>query len=188
MDRVAIGVDHTAANRAVFILYVMRFLGGLSSPTNCFFKGVVCIIHFQRDIAHAIAMLAGMVRRHIVRRHGRSQNEVRLALTQRIRLSLALARFEPAVSNLRKPEALAIEVRCLPCIADPEFDMVNAFKLEWVLHPRALPDSIFAYRRSLHFTPPAKLRAARASSLRLPHIIYRTSTDTSPPPFFPTAR
>jgi len=76
---------------------------------------------------------------------GRSQNEVRLALAQRIRSALTLARFQSAVSNLRKAESLAVEISCLPGVANPEFNMVNAFQLEWILHPPALPDSIFAY-------------------------------------------
>ena len=90
-------------------------------------------------------MLSDMIRGEIVRRHGRRQNEVRLALTQRIRSPLTLARFQPAISDLRKAESLAVEIGRLPGVADPKFDVVNALKLEWVLHPLALPDSIFAY-------------------------------------------
>src|SRR5208282_1198187 len=145
MDRVAIGVDRAAANGAVFILYVMRFLGWLSSPMHCFLKSLVRVLHFQRDIPHAIAMLADMIRRQIVGRHRRGQNEVRLALAQRIRSALTLARFQPAVSNLRKAESLAVEVGRLARVANPEFDVVNALELKWVLHGLALPDSIFAY-------------------------------------------
>ena len=164
MDRVAIGVDRPAANHAVFILHIVRFLGRLRSPANRLLKGLIRIVHFERDIAHAIAVLPNMFRRRIVRRHRRSQNEVRLALTERVRRTFALPRFQSAVSHLRKAKSLAVKVRGLPCVADPEFDMVNPFKPEWVLHPRALPDSIFAYRRSLHSAPPAELRAARARS------------------------
>ncbi len=138
-------MDRGAANDAVFILHVVRFLGRLSSSTDCFHERLIRIVHFQRYIPHAIAMLSDVIRGQIVRRHGRSQNEVRLALTQRIRSSLPLARFQPAVSNLRKAESLAVEVSCLPGIAYPEFDVMNALKLKWILHPLALQDSIFAY-------------------------------------------
>src|SRR4029077_6441386 len=113
----------------------MRFLGWLCSAMHCFLKRLVRVVHFQCDIPHAIAMLSDVIRGQIVRRHGSSQYEVRLALTQRIRSSLPLARFQSAVSNLRKAESLAIEVGCLPGIADPELDVVNALKLEWILHP-----------------------------------------------------
>src|ERR1035438_2832753 len=78
MDRVAIGVDRGAANGAVFILHVMWFLGWLSSPMHCFLKSLVRVLHFQRDIPHAIAMLADMIRRQIVGRHRRGQNEVQI--------------------------------------------------------------------------------------------------------------
>src|ERR1700675_3515526 len=137
MDRVAIGVDRGTANAAVFSLHVMRFLRRLGSSTDCFRKRLIRVVHFQRDIPHAIAVLSDVIRRQIVRRHGRSRNEVRLALTQRIRSSLPLARFQPAISNLRKAESLAIEVSRLPSIAYPEFDVMNALKLEWILHPRS---------------------------------------------------
>src|ERR1700731_1498503 len=137
MDRVSIGMDRRSANGAVFILHVVWLLGWLRSAMHCFLKRLVRIIHFQRDIPHTVAVLSDMIRGQIVRRHGRSQNEVRLALTQRIRSSLPLARFQPTVRNLRKAEALAIEVSRLPGIAYPEFDVMNALKLEWILHPRS---------------------------------------------------
>src|ERR1700682_4279938 len=110
----------------------MRVLGRLSSSTDCFRKRLIRVFHFQRNVPHAIAMLSDVIRSQIVRRHGRSQNEVRLALAQRIRSSLPLAGFEPTVSNLRKAESLAVEVSRLPGIAHPEFDVVNAFQLEWI--------------------------------------------------------
>src|SRR5260370_41548525 len=130
-------MDRGTANAAVFILHVMRFLRRLASSTDGFRKRLIRVVHFQRDIPHAIAVLSDVIRRQIVRRHGRSQNEVRLALTQRIGSSLPLACFQPTVRNLRKAESLAIEVSRLPGIAYPKFDVVNALKLEWILHPRS---------------------------------------------------
>src|SRR5713226_8320776 len=130
-------MDRRAANGAVFILHVVRFLGRLSASTDCLGERLIRVLHFQRNIPHAIAMLSDVIRGRIVRRHGRSQNKVRLALTQRIRSSLPLARFQSTVSNLRKAEPLAIKVSCLPGVAYPEFDVVNALKLKWILHPRS---------------------------------------------------
>ena len=92
------------------------------------------VVYFERDIAHAIAVLSDMLRRRVVRRHGRCQNEVRLALTHGIRGSLPLARFQSTVSDLRKTKALAVKERRLAGIADPEFDVVNAFELERIFH------------------------------------------------------
>jgi len=145
VDRVAIRMDRGTANGAMFIVHVMRFLGRPSPSTDCLGKRLIRVLHFERDIPDAIAMLSDVIRGQVVRRHRRSQNEVRLALTQRVRSSLPLPRFQPTVSNLRKAESLAIEVSRLTGIAYPEFDVVNALKLEWVLHPLALQDSIFAY-------------------------------------------
>src|SRR6202047_964611 len=138
-------MDRGTANGAMFIVHAMRFLGRPSPSTDCFGTRLIRVLHFERDIPDAIAMLSDVIRGQVVRRHRRSQNEVRLALTQRVRRSLPLPRFQPTVSNLRKAESLAIEVSRLAGIAYPEFDVVNALKLEWVLHPLALQDSIFAY-------------------------------------------
>jgi len=85
MDRVAISVDRGPANGAVFIPYIMRLFGCLRSSTDRFGKRLIRVLHFQRDVPHAIAMLSDVIRGEIVRRHGRSQNEIRLALTQRVR-------------------------------------------------------------------------------------------------------
>src|SRR5260370_16900190 len=49
-----------------------------------------------------------------------------------------MACFQSTVCNLRKTESHAVEVGCLPGVADPEFDVVNAFQLEWILHSLAL--------------------------------------------------
>ena len=134
MDRVAIGMDRGAANGAVFILDIVRFFGRQRAATHRFLKCLIRIGHFQRDIAHAVAMLADVFRRRVVRRHGRGQNKIRLALAHRIRSALALAGFQSAISNLRKAEPLAVEISRLPRVADPEFDVVNALQLEWILH------------------------------------------------------
>src|ERR1700731_1025231 len=170
MDRVSIGMDRRSANGAVFILHVVWLLGWLRSAMHCFLKRLVRIIHFQRDIPHTVAVLSDMIRGQIVRRHGRSQNEVRLALTEAIRSSLPLARFQPTVRNLRKAESLAVEVSRLPGIAYPEFDVVNALKLKWVLHPLALQDSIFAYfapgQRCLSGQPSPVFRSLFRAAIR----------------------
>src|SRR5580658_2155034 len=155
-----------AANGAMFILYVMRFLGGLGSAAYCFLKGIVGVVYFQRDIAHAVAMFADMLSGRIVGRDRRGQNEIRLALAHGIRSALTLARFQSAVGNLRKAEPLAVKVGCLPGVANEEFDVVDAFKLERVFHRLALPDSIFAHfaRVSYRGMPSGMHKPLRMSS------------------------
>src|SRR5271166_4784389 len=137
MDRVAVGVYRSAANDAIFVLYVMRFLRRQRSPVHGFFKGLISVVYFERDIAHAIAVFSDMLGRRVVRPHRRGENKVGLALTHRVRSASTLPCFQSAVSDLRKTKALAVKERRLAGIADPEFDVVNALKLEWVLHPLA---------------------------------------------------
>ncbi len=48
--------------------------------------------------------------------------------------ALALSGFQTAVSALRKPEALTVKVSRLPSVAHPEFDVMNAFELKWIVH------------------------------------------------------
>src|ERR1019366_8938632 len=92
------------ANAAVFIIDVMRFLGRQRSAAHSFLEGLIRILDFKRDIAHAIAMFSDMFRRRIGGRHGRGQDKVRLALTHRIRSSLTLTGFQSTVRHLRKAE------------------------------------------------------------------------------------
>src|ERR1700677_3193580 len=112
----------------------MRLFGRLRSATHGLLKRPVRVVHFQCNIAHAVAMLANVIGRRIIGRHGSSQNKVRLALAHRIRSALPLAGFQSTVGDLRKTESLALEISRLPGIADPEFYVVNTLQLEWVLH------------------------------------------------------
>ena len=100
VDGVAIRVDGAAANGAVFIGDVMRLFGGFCASAHGFFKCIVGIVHFERDVTHAIAVPEDMVGGRVVGRKRRGENEVRLALAQRIRSSLALAGFQSAVGDL----------------------------------------------------------------------------------------
>ena len=63
MDRVAVGLDRGAADRAVLIAYIVRFLGRQSSAADGFGEGFVRIGDFQSDVAHTVAMLADMLGR-----------------------------------------------------------------------------------------------------------------------------
>src|SRR5271155_2416277 len=145
MDGVTVGMNCGAPNRTVLILHVVRFFGWPRSSTHRLAKSLIRVGHFQCDIAHTIAMLADMVGGLIVGGERRCENKVCLALTQSIRSPLTMTSFQSAVGDLRKTESLAIEIGRLPSVADPEFDVMNTFKFEWILHPRALPDTIFAY-------------------------------------------
>ena len=129
VDGVTVGVDGSPANRTVFILYVVRLLGRQSAATDRFRKSLVGIGNLERNVANAVAMFSNVLGCHIIRCHGSRQNEIRLALAHRIGSALALARFQSAVSNLRKAESLAIEVGRLPGVAHPEFDVMNTFQL-----------------------------------------------------------
>ena len=134
MDRVTIGADCGTTDGTVLVLDVMRFLSGKRSAFYRFRKRLIRILHFQRDIAHPVAVGSDVIGGKIVCRHGRRENKVRLALTQGIRRSLPLAGLQSTVSNLRKAESHAIEIGRLARVANPEFNVVNAFQLEWIFH------------------------------------------------------
>src|SRR5271163_2106605 len=140
----------------------MRLLGRQSAAPHRFLKRLIRVRNFERNVAHAVAMSADMFGRIIVGRHGRGQNEICLALTHGIRSPLSLPGFQSAVSDLRKTESLAIKVSRLPRIAHPEFDVVNAFQLEWILHPIP-PDTNFIFFHLLF----VEARPARFSGVKL---------------------
>src|SRR5208282_1039066 len=147
VDRIAISADRGPANGAMFIPHVMRFLGWLRPAPEGFGKRLIRVIHFQCDITYAIAMLADVIRGQVVGRQRCSQDEVRLALTHRIRSALALAGLQSAVSDLGKAESFAVKVSRLPGVADKEFDVMNAFQPEWILH--RIPPTLTFYILSL---------------------------------------
>src|SRR5580693_8206986 len=115
-----------AANGAILILDLMRFLSRKCPSMHRFLEGILRVIHFQRDVAHSVAMLADMLRGRVVWREGSGQNEIRLALAQRVRSPPTVAGFEAAIGDLGKTKSLAIEIGCLARVADPEFYVVNA--------------------------------------------------------------
>src|ERR1700722_1198297 len=127
MNRVAISVEGGAANSAMLILLVVWMLGGLCAANYRLGKGVVGIGHFQRDIADTVAVFSYVLGGHIVRGQRRCEHKIRLTLTHRVRSALTMTGFKPAVGDLREAESFAIEIGCLPRIADPKFDVMNAF-------------------------------------------------------------
>src|ERR1700677_5044318 len=133
----------------------MRLLGRQSAAPHRFLKRLIRVRNFERNVAHAVAMSADMFGRIIVGRHGRRQNEICLALTHGIRRPLSVPGFQSAVSDLRKTESLAIKVSRLPRVAHPEFDVVNAFQLEWILHPIPPTEFYLDFTQGrTHWSPP----------------------------------
>ncbi len=61
MDGVAVGAHRGAANRTVFILDLVRFLGRKRPSADGFLKRIIRVVHFERDVAYAVAMLADML-------------------------------------------------------------------------------------------------------------------------------
>lgn len=145
MNRVAIRVESGAPNRAMLVFEVVRLFGWLRSPANGFGKSLIRVLNFESDVANTVTVFSYVICGNIVGRQGRRQNKIRLTLRQRVRSPLPLPGLQPAVCDLRKTEALAIKICGLPRVADPKFNMMNSFKLEWILHRLRSPHFIFAY-------------------------------------------
>src|SRR5579862_2700437 len=145
MNRVAIRVESGAPNGAMFVFEVVGLFGWLRSAANGFGKSLIRVLNFESDVAHTVTVFSYVIRSNIVGRQRRRKDEIRLALRQRVRSPLPLTGLQPTVCNLRKTESLAIKICGLPSIADPKFNMMNSFKLEWILHRLRSPYFIFAY-------------------------------------------
>src|ERR1700675_2153905 len=102
----------------------MRFFGRLRSTLHRLRERLIGVGHFERNVTHPVAMLSDVFGGSVVRRHGRRQNKVGLALTHGIRSSFPVAGFQSTVSDLRKSKCLAVEERGLPGIADKKFNVV----------------------------------------------------------------
>src|SRR6267154_257766 len=192
MDGIAIGMHRGAANGAVFVFYVMRFFSRKGASLHRLVECLIGISYFQRYVANTIAVLANMLGGRIIGRHRSGQEEVCLALTERVRGSLALSGFESAICDLGKAETFAIEEGRLARIADEKFNVVDTFELEWVLH--ALPPKIiFAHFSSqnnalIRWSTPALNPNAVSAYDGRSIVFHFTSIDTSSPSSFPTAR
>jgi hypothetical protein len=132
-------MESGAPNRAMLVFEVVRLFGWLRSAANGFGKGLIRILNFESDVAHAVTVFSYVIRGNIVGRQRRRQNEIRLALRQGVGSPLPLTGLQPAVCDLRKTEPLAIKICGLPRVAYPKFNMMNSFELEWILHRSLLP-------------------------------------------------
>ena len=134
MNRLTVGVYRRATDGPVFIGNIVRFLCRLRAARHRFGKRFIRVRNFQRNIVHPVAVLTNVFCRCIVGDQRCGENEICLAFAYGVGRSLPLPSFKATVCYLREPESHAIEVGCLPCIANPEFNMVNTFQLEWILH------------------------------------------------------
>src|SRR5271155_891722 len=123
----------------MLVFEVVRFFGWLRSAANGFGKGLIRIVNFESDVADTVTVFSYVIGGNIVGRQRRRENEIRLALRQRVRSPLPLTGLQPAVCDLRKTESLAIKICGLPRVAYPEFNMMNSLKLEWILHRSLFP-------------------------------------------------
>src|ERR1700704_873022 len=134
MDGIAVGMDCSATNSAIFIFNVMRLLGRKRSPLHRFRERLVGISHLERNIAHTIAVFADMIRGLVIRRQGCGKKKIRLPLAKRVGRSFPLTGLETAVRNLRKAEPLTIEIGGLTGVSNEKFDVMDALEFERVLH------------------------------------------------------
>ena len=134
VDGVAISVHRRAADCAMLVYLVVRLGDRLCAAANGFGKGLIGVVHFKGDVAHAVPMPANMLGGLIVRSQRRGQKKICLALAHRIGCALSLAGLQSAVCDLRKAESLAVKIGCLAGIAHPELDVVNALEFDGVLH------------------------------------------------------
>jgi hypothetical protein len=127
MDGIAVSVDGGAADGAVLISNFVGLLGRLGAASQGRVEGPVGIIDQERNVVDAVAVLANVLAGGVIGVHRSGEQEIRLALAHDIGSKLALARFQASISHLRESEALAVEIRCLPRIAYPKLDVMDAF-------------------------------------------------------------
>jgi hypothetical protein len=127
MDCIAVSVDGGAADGAVLISNFVGLLGRLGAASKGRVEGPIGVINYKGNVVDAVAVLANVLARGMIGFHWSGEQEIRLALAHDIGSKLALARFQASISRLRKSEALAVEIRCLPRIAYPKLDVMDAF-------------------------------------------------------------
>jgi hypothetical protein len=125
-------VDGGVAHGPVSVGKVVRLDGHGGAAPDGFLEGAVGVLHVKRDVAHAVAVALDVLGSRVLRRERRGQHEADLALAEEVGRPVAQARLEAGVGCLREAVRLAVEVRGLPGIADPEFHVVDALEPERV--------------------------------------------------------
>jgi hypothetical protein len=145
VDRVAVGVDGGAADRAVVIVHVVRLHHRLRAALHRLVEREVGVLDLQRDVVNAVAMFSDVLRRLVTRVQRRGDDESNLSLRQDIRRHIAIPRLQSAVPELREAERLPIEIRRLLRVACPELHVMDA------LQPQRVLTALWSARRGIAF-------------------------------------
>ncbi len=135
-------MDGGATDGAKLVLGVTGFDRRLGTATDSFRKRLVGIVDFERNIVYAVAVLLDVFRGRMCCAHRRGEQDRGFALVKDVRSLVALPGLEPGVSALRKTKTFAVVVSRLAGVAYPEFDVVNAFQFEIVIHKPLLSSVI----------------------------------------------
>jgi hypothetical protein len=129
MDRVAVGGDGRAPDRAVLV----RDRRGLLDAPRAAFRGLLVrpidVLDLERDVLHAVAVAVDVLRDRPLGTERRREDEPDLSLLEQVRRAVADLGFETGVPRDGEPERVHVVERGLAGIPDPELDVVDGADL-----------------------------------------------------------
>src|SRR5258708_1776075 len=126
MHGVAEGRDRRLAHCAVLVAQCARLLDGGGAAVQRGLVRLGDVAHAQCDGLDAVAVGAHVLGDLARRRQRRGDDEAHPALLQHVRGAVAHAGLGTGVGDHVEAEGAAIELRCLPGVADVELDVVGA--------------------------------------------------------------
>ena len=134
MNRVAVGLDRGVTHAAVLVRQLARLDRGLGAAAHRLLERLVRVLHVERDVAHAVAVLLRTCSAAAPSgQSGVDSTKRVLFCIERVRREVALPGLETGVRELREAEGLAVVERRLLGVADEELDVMNALQPERIL-------------------------------------------------------
>src|SRR5688572_4759744 len=124
MDAVAVDADRRSHDFATVIVFDFGLLHALRTAFDSLLVGVASVVHPQRNVANAVAMLADVLSDRSVGRERRRHQKPNLVLCEQIRNAVPNACLWTAISYELKAERRLIVVCGLFRISDVKLDVV----------------------------------------------------------------
>src|SRR5581483_7550663 len=125
VDRIPIRSDRGKTEGPIFIRNLARFLDALGPALRGLTIRAFDIVHFQRNIDHAVAMFAEIFLIGVLRNERCRKHEADLALFEYVARTVAHAGFESGIAGDLKAERSPIIISRLLGIADNEANMID---------------------------------------------------------------
>src|SRR5664279_5521799 len=112
------------ANASILVRKVVRLRNRSCTTFYRLVKRLIGVLDIKRNIANPVAMLLDMLRRWMLRRKRRRQDEIDIRLPHQIARHLTITRFQPGIPGPRETKRLSVIKLRLLCITDVKLNVM----------------------------------------------------------------